>query len=110
MGGNSLVGYGFGEGIRRKIWTKRMERVHNGFMNHTEMREIPPCSHRPTGGASSPSEPKAMWNRVLEGDCLGIADSWPQGTLDLVYLDPPFFTNREHSGNGRAKMESPRLT
>jgi site-specific DNA-methyltransferase (adenine-specific) len=46
------------------------------------------------------------WGSVLEGDCLGVTDGLPAGILDLVYIDPPFFTNREHLGSRRNARES----
>lgn len=33
-------------------------------------------------------------NRVFCGDCLEIAKEIPSESIDLIYLDPPFFTNR----------------
>ncbi|MCL2645869.1 MAG: site-specific DNA-methyltransferase [Phycisphaerales bacterium] len=44
------------------------------------------------------------WGHVFLGDCREIAGELPLKSLDLVYLDPPFFTNREHKGNGKVKM------
>ena len=35
------------------------------------------------------------------GIVLGISAEIPAGSLDLVYLDPPFFTNREFVGKGK---------
>ncbi|MEN0057594.1 MAG: site-specific DNA-methyltransferase [Bdellovibrio sp.] len=35
-------------------------------------------------------------NSVLEGDCLTVLDSLTPETVDLIYLDPPFFTQKEH--------------
>lgn len=36
-----------------------------------------------------------MKSEVYEGDCLDILRSWTDETIDLVYLDPPFFTQRK---------------
>jgi DNA modification methylase len=33
--------------------------------------------------------------RTLIGDCLSVLDSFPEGRFDLIYLDPPFFTQKE---------------
>jgi site-specific DNA-methyltransferase (adenine-specific) len=38
-----------------------------------------------------------METRVYLGDCLDIIGSWSEATVDLVYLDPPFFTQRKQS-------------
>jgi site-specific DNA-methyltransferase (adenine-specific) len=35
-------------------------------------------------------------NRVIAGDCLEVLKKIPSNSVDLVYLDPPFFTQREH--------------
>ena len=36
-------------------------------------------------------------NRLHYGDCLAVMDAMPAGGVDLVYLDPPFNSNRDHS-------------
>ena len=36
-----------------------------------------------------------METRVHQGDCIDILSPWPEATVDLVYLDPPFFTQRK---------------
>jgi site-specific DNA-methyltransferase (adenine-specific) len=35
-------------------------------------------------------------HQVIEGDCLLELKQLAPGSADLAYLDPPFFTNREH--------------
>ncbi len=35
--------------------------------------------------------------KTLIGDCLSILDTLPEGQFDLIYLDPPFFTQKEHT-------------
>jgi DNA modification methylase len=35
---------------------------------------------------------------VVQGDCLEVAAARPAASIDLVYLDPPFFTGRAQSG------------
>lgn len=35
--------------------------------------------------------------KTVIGDCLSVLDTLPQGKFDLVYLDPPFFTQKEHA-------------
>ena len=36
-------------------------------------------------------------NRLYYGDCLTIMQQLKMGSVDLVYLDPPFNTNRDYS-------------
>lgn len=36
-------------------------------------------------------------NKIIEGDCLTKLGDLEGGSVDLVYLDPPFFTQRKHS-------------
>ncbi len=36
-------------------------------------------------------------NRLYYGDCLDIMDSMPLGSVDLIYLDPPFNSNRDYN-------------
>jgi len=36
-------------------------------------------------------------NRLYYGDCLTIMQDMPLGSVDLVYLDPPFNSNRDYS-------------
>ena len=35
-------------------------------------------------------------NKILEGDCLEKMRLIEKGTIDLIYLDPPFFTEKKH--------------
>jgi site-specific DNA-methyltransferase (adenine-specific) len=35
--------------------------------------------------------------RTLVGDCLDVLDELPEEAIDLIYLDPPFFTQRQHT-------------
>lgn len=35
--------------------------------------------------------------QVIHGDCLDILKNWPEGSIGLVYLDPPFFTQKRHT-------------
>ena len=35
-------------------------------------------------------------NTVWDGDCLSILKGWPDGCVDLVYLDPPFNSGRDY--------------
>ena len=36
-------------------------------------------------------------NTIHQGDCLEILDSLEKSSIDLAYLDPPFFTEKRHS-------------
>ena len=35
-------------------------------------------------------------NRLILGDCLDILKTLPDECIDLIYLDPPFFSNRNY--------------
>jgi site-specific DNA-methyltransferase (adenine-specific) len=37
-----------------------------------------------------------MTEPVIKGDCLEVLNNWPDNSIDLVYLDPPFFTQKTH--------------
>ena len=42
-------------------------------------------------------------NKIFNDDCLNILKQIPAETIDMVYLDPPFYTQRKHllvSANG----------
>ena len=36
-------------------------------------------------------------NRLYYGDCLTIMQDMPLASVDLIYLDPPFNSNREYN-------------
>jgi site-specific DNA-methyltransferase (adenine-specific) len=36
-------------------------------------------------------------SKTLIDDCLSALDTFPEGRFDLIYLDPPFFTQKEHT-------------
>ena len=36
-------------------------------------------------------------NRLYYGDCLTIMSEWPSAGVDLIYLDPPFNSNRQYN-------------
>jgi site-specific DNA-methyltransferase (adenine-specific) len=44
-------------------------------------------------------------HQVLQGDCLVVLDNLEQNSVDLVYLDPPFFTNKVHSLGNRERSK-----
>ena len=43
------------------------------------------------------------WGSLFIGDCLGITGGLPSGSVDLIYADPPFFTNREQKGRAESR-------
>ena len=42
-----------------------------------------------------------MVNKVYQGDCLEILQSLPLGSVDMVYLDPPFYSQKRHTLKSR---------
>ena len=36
-------------------------------------------------------------NKLYYGDCLTIMSEWPMQMVDLIYLDPPFNSNRQYN-------------
>ncbi|MCI0557979.1 MAG: site-specific DNA-methyltransferase [Nitrososphaera sp.] len=44
-------------------------------------------------------------SQVIQGDCLSELTRIGNGTVDLVYLDPPFFTNKRHSAITRDRAK-----
>ena len=36
-------------------------------------------------------------NKLYYGDCLTIMNEWPDSCVDLIYLDPPFNSNRQYN-------------
>lgn len=40
---------------------------------------------------------KTHQNKILLGDCLDVLDNIKPNSVDLIYLDPPFFTQKEQS-------------
>ena len=45
-----------------------------------------------SGSARAPD--RIVWGGLYLGDCLGVMTGWSGGQADLVYLDPPFASNR----------------
>ena len=43
---------------------------------------------------------------ALQGDCLAQLSQLSAAEVDLVYLDPPFFTNRRHFSTTRDRSKS----
>ncbi len=46
-----------------------------------------------------------MINEILHGDCLKILKDVPDNHVDLVYLDPPFFSQSDHALKSRKLTE-----
>ena len=46
-----------------------------------------------------------MINEILNGDCLEKMRSIEQSSIDLIYLDPPFFTERKHILKNRERTK-----
>jgi site-specific DNA-methyltransferase (adenine-specific) len=44
-------------------------------------------------------------SQVVRGDCLQALEKIANSTVDLVYLDPPFFTNKHHSSVSRDRSK-----
>ena len=46
-------------------------------------------------------------NRLYYGDCLTIMSEWPSNYVDLIYLDPPFNSNRQYNAIYRDETGRP---
>ena len=46
-----------------------------------------------------------MYEEVLLGDCLDLLQEIPQDSVDLIYLDPPFFTGKVFQGISKDSLE-----
>ncbi|MDE2635758.1 MAG: site-specific DNA-methyltransferase [Chloroflexota bacterium] len=46
-----------------------------------------------------------MTNEILHGDCLEVLSHFPANYVDLVYLDPPFFSQSHHALKSRTLDE-----
>lgn len=46
-----------------------------------------------------------LLDQVIHGDCLDVMTRIDNSTIDLAYLDPPFFTNRYHSSVSRDRSK-----
>lgn len=44
-------------------------------------------------------------NNIILGDCLDEMRSIEEGSIDLIYLDPPFFTERKHKLKNRERTK-----
>lgn len=48
---------------------------------------------------------KMKVNCIIEGDCLDKMQAIEEGTVDLIYLDPPFFTEKKHALKNRERTK-----
>lgn len=46
-----------------------------------------------------------MLDKILHGDCLDIMDRLDPQSIDLIYLDPPFFTEKRHKLKNRERTK-----
>ena len=60
-------------------------------------------SEAPRQGAGDTAPP----NRLYYGDCLTIMQDMPAGSVDLIYLDPPFNSNRAYNAIYRDETGRP---
>lgn len=42
-------------------------------------------------------------NSIIQGDCLEVMKTIPDKSIDLIYLDPPFFTQKKHTLQNRQR-------
>ena len=64
-----------------------------GFRNHYPVVNLPTqIVERVTFGA-----PELEPNRLIWGDCLHVMRQLPSESIDLIYIDPPFFSNRNYN-------------
>jgi site-specific DNA-methyltransferase (adenine-specific) len=67
-------------------------------MNNTEVSINSELTTAPVWGVGAP------WGQVLLADALIIAPLCPRNSVDLIYADPPFFTNRKQTGGTRSSV------
>ena len=56
-------------------------------------------------GPSRPDPAAAVESRLVKGDCLDVMGTVAPGTVDLIYVDPPFFTGAKQVGRSRAAYD-----
>lgn len=67
---------------------------HPHFRNHYPLVSLPTqIIERVDLGHNSPHEP----NRLIWGDNLHIMRQLPNDSIDLIYIDPPFFSGRQYN-------------
>ena len=69
------------------------DRRNRGFRNHYPVVNLPTqIVDRVSFGA-----PESETNRLIWGDCLHVMRQLPNESIDLIYIDPPFFSNRTYN-------------
>ena len=72
-----------------KGWDRRQR-----FFKHYPRVDLPiQIVERVPLGWEEPHEP----NRLIWGDCLHVMRQLPSGSIDLIYIDPPFFSGRQYN-------------
>ena len=67
---------------------------HQRFFKHYPRVDLPiQIVERVPLGWEEPHEP----NRLIWGDCLHVMRQLPSSSIDLVYIDPPFFSGRQYN-------------
>ncbi len=67
---------------------------NTGFRNHYPVVNLPTqIVERVKLGREEPHDP----NRLIWGDCLHVMRQIPSESVDLIYIDPPFFSNRNYN-------------
>ena len=67
---------------------------YNGFRKLYPRIDLPTqIVERVALGLEAPHEP----NRLIWGDCLHVMRQIPSSTIDLIYIDPPFFSGRNYN-------------
>lgn len=55
---------------------------------------------------SKKRSPALAVDEVIHGDCKDVLRSWPDECIDLVYLDPPFLTQKRHRSTNRERSRT----
>ena len=67
---------------------------YRGFRKHYPRLDLPTqVVERVTLGREEPHEA----NRLIWGDCLHVMRQLPSNSIDLIYIDPPFFSGRQYN-------------
>ena len=67
---------------------------YQGFRKHYPRLDLPTqIVERVQLGREEPHEP----NRLIWGDCLHVMRQLPSNSIDLIYIDPPFFSGRQYN-------------
>lgn len=71
-------------------------------------RRPPPVTRCPPPGRGAEPPPPLASGRIIHGDNLDVMRRLPDASIDLIYADPPFFTNRVQGLNGAGRRGPPR--